>query len=289
MHAHLFFNPAAASGNAAMRLGAALAHLRTLGVHVELHRPGSAADARSEMRALAGHVERVLVVGGDGMVHQAANALVGSSTILGIIAAGTGNDAAASLGLSDDIDEACAAALRDPVRIDLIDSGTEVAVTVATSGFSVAVNDRANEMQRVKSGLKYTLSSLIELPKLASGACTMTLDGVEHQVEANLIAVANTQYFGGGMKIAPDARVDDGLLDVVVVGPTPRIAFAAILPTVFSGRHITSRYVKSHRVARVEFSNSDATWRADGEEFGSSPVSFSVRPKALAVAGANPA
>ncbi len=269
-----------------MRLGATLATLRTLGATVRLYRPGSAVEAQAEMRALAGTEDRIVVVGGDGMVHQAANALAGSSTVLGIISAGTGNDAALSLGLSDDIDEACKSALRKPTAIDLIESDAGLAVTVATAGFSVAVNDRANDMKRIKGGSKYTLSSLVELPKLRQYDLTMTFDGVEHEVEANLIAVANTKFFGGGMKIAPEAELNNGQLDVVIIGPAPRVAFAAVLPMVFSGRHVKSRYVTIHRATTVQVSGTDIDLRADGEDYGSLPATLTVRPQALLVAGA---
>ena len=287
MDIHLFFNPAAAAatGYSAMRLGATLATFGTLGAQVVLHRPDSAESARSQMHELAGEAERIVVVGGDGMVHQAANALVGSTTVLGIISAGTGNDAVRSLGLSNDVDDACRAALRDPVPIDLIDSSAGVSVTVATAGFSVSVNDRANEMKRIKGGAKYTVSSLVELPKLRRYRLTMTLDGVEHEIEPNLIAIANTPYFGGGMKIAPEAQVNDGQLDVAVIGPAPRLAFAAVLPTVFSGRHTRSRYVTVHRASKVELAGADMDLRADGESYGSVPMTLTVREQALLVAG----
>lgn len=286
MKVHLFFNPAAAAGRSAMRLGATLAGFRALGAEVELHRPDSAAEARAKMRQLAGSAERVVVVGGDGMVHQAANALVDSSTALGIISAGTGNDAVTSLGLPNDVEPACKAALADPTAIDVIDSGGGVAVTVATAGFSVAVNERANAMSRIKGGAKYTVSSLIELPKMRPHRLKMTLDGAEHEIEANLIAVANTSYFGGGMKVAPDASAVDGELDVIVIGPAPRVAFAAVLPMVFSGRHVKSRYVQTHRAHAVQLAGDDTNLRADGEPFGELPASLSVRSQALLVAGA---
>ena len=268
-----------------MRLGTTLANFRTLGAMVELHRPTSAEDALREMRELAGKVERVVVVGGDGVVHQAANALAGTETVLGIISAGTGNDAVKSLGLSEDVGDACKAALRDPVAIDLIESDAGLAVTVATAGFSVAVNDRANEMKRVKGGARYTLSSLIELPALRHYELTMTLDGERHDIDANLIAVANTRYFGGGMKIAPDAEIDDGQLDVIVIGAAPRAAFAAVLPTVFIGRHVNSRYVKTYRASEVTVAGSDLAVRADGEDYGQLPATFKVRASGLLVAG----
>lgn len=286
MQTHLFFNPAAAAGRSALRLGVALASLRGLGVEVELRRPDSAEAARAEMAELAGQSDRVIVVGGDGMVHQAANALAGSSTALGIISAGTGNDTVRSLGLPEDVEEACAAAIAEPRAIDVIESAAGVGVTVATAGFSVDVNERADAMNRIKGGIKYTLASLIELPKLGSHPLTMTLDGVEHQIEANLIAVANTQYFGGGMKIAPGAELDNGLLDVVVIGPASRAVFTAVLPMVFSGRHIKSKHVQVHQAQVIEFSGSNLPVRVDGEPYGQLPASFTVRPKALLVAGA---
>ena len=286
MKVDLFFNRAAAAGRSAMRLGATLASFRTLGASVKLHRPSSASAARAEMASLAGEVERIVVVGGDGIVHEAANALADSTTILGIVSAGTGNDAVTSLGLAREVEQACKAALRDPRPIDLIESAGELAVTVATAGFSVSVNERADEMKRIKGAAKYTVSSLIELPKLRSYELTLTLDGEPHEIEANLVAIANTPYFGGGMKIAPEAKVDDGQLDVIVIGPAPRAAFAAVLPMVFSGRHIKSRYVTSFRASQVELAGHDIALRADGEAFGRLPATVTVRPSSLLVAGA---
>jgi len=113
----------------------------------------------------------------------------------------------------------------------------------------------------------------------------MTLDGVEHNIEANVIAVANTRYFGGGMKIAPNAVLNNGQLDVVVVGPAPRLAFAVLLPTIFSGRHIASRYVTVHRASKIEFAGAALDLRADGETFGAMPTTLTVRPQSLLVAG----
>lgn len=268
-----------------MRLGAALATFRTLGAHVILHRPKSSGEAQTRMTELAGTAERVVVVGGDGMVHLAANAFADSTTVLGIISAGTGNDAATSLGLPTEVELACKRALGKPLAIDLIGNGSEVAVTVATAGFSVSVNDRADDMKRIKGAAKYTLSSLLELRKLEHYEIAMTLDGVEHAIDANLVAIANTAYFGGGMKIAPDARFDDGKFDVVVIGPASRSKFAAVLPLVFTGHHVRSKHVSIHRASEVELHGAEMAVRADGEAFGSLPMTLSVHRRALQVAG----
>lgn len=286
MEVELFFNPAAAAGRSAMRLGATLATLRTLGARVRLHRPSSADRARQDMAVLANKAERLVVVGGDGMVHQAANALAGSSTVLGIIPAGTGNDAATSFGIPNDVEGSCKAALRDGRAVDVIESDAGLAVTVVTGGLSVAVNDRANAMRRVKGAMKYTLASVLELPRAQQHKLTLVLDGVEHVVQANLIAIANTPYFGGGMKVAPNAELNNGMLDVVVIGPASRGALARILPTAFSGRHVNSKHVAVHRAAEIQVRDSSMTFRADGEHFGQAPVTLRVKPAALLVAGA---
>lgn len=286
MPLYLVVNPTASSGEAAARVAEAIVAFREFGHRVVVHRPESAAAAQTVMRRLAGEgAERIVVLGGDGLVHQAANALAGTDTILGIISAGTGNDTATGLGLSHEFADACWAANGAARAIDLIKTEHGLAATVATIGFSVDVNDRAERLRFPRSGARYTISSLVELPTLDTHELTLTLDGRDHDVEATLVAVANTPYFGGGMKIAPDADPTDGLLDVVVIGPAPRWKFAALLPTVFSGRHVKNRYVTVHRAAEVTLAGAELPMRADGEPYGSTPVPISVRRRVLRVAG----
>ena len=286
MLVNLVINPVAASGKAAGRVGAAIAHLRSHDCDVELLLPTSEADARAKMAALAEEgAERVVVLGGDGMVHQAANALAGSETVLGIISGGTGNDAAVTLGLPGNLEDACASALESATPIDLIKTDHGYAVTVATVGFSVAANDRADAMRFPRGAARYTIAALVELPKLEAHSLMLTLDGVASDVQANLIAVGNLSSFGGGMKVAPDADPRDGLLDVVVIGPAGRALFTGLLPTVFRGRHIKNKRVSVQRAERVEIAGSDLHMRADGERFGRLPTTITVAAGALRVAG----
>ena len=286
MAVDLFVNPASATGGVAARIAEVLVTFRKLGHPIELHNPPSAAAAQAQMRTVAeSGAERLIVIGGDGMVHLAANALAHSETALGIISAGTGNDAATVLGIPDDLDQACRVAMGAAAPIDLIESSSgDVAVTSATLGFSVAVNERADSMRFPRGGARYTVSSLVELPRLDIHELTMTLDGEVHEVSANLVAIANMANFGGGMKIAPDADPRDGLLDVVVIGPAGRAIFTALLPTVFSGRHVKSKHVTVHRAATVELTGAALHLRADGEPFGELPQTLTARPNALLVA-----
>lgn len=253
---------------------------------VELHTPDSADASRELIQGLAKQgVERVIAFGGDGMSHLAANALVGSDTIMGIVSGGTGNDAATGLGLPAKLGPACEAALAPARSIDMIESVAGVAFTVAIVGFAAEVNARAETMSFPKGGAKYTVATLAELPRLKTYPLTITIDGVAHDASPNLLAIANLPFFGGGMKIAPDADPNDGMLDIVVMGPAPRLAFAALLPTVFSGRHVRSRHVTQYRGREIRIQGAAASIRSDGELWGALPTTFRARPDAIKIAG----
>lgn len=219
------------------------------------------------------------------MVHLAVNELVGSDTILGVVPCGTGNDSATGLGLPTRIEDAVRAALGPARSIDLIRCGSRYACSVATLGFSVAVNIRADSLRFPKGGAKYTVASLLELPRLKTHELALTIDGTPVPISVNLLAIANTPMFGGGMRVAPDADPSDGLLDIVVIGPASRAAFVRVLPTVFSGKHVHDRRVSVHRGNRVTIDGPALEVRADGEPVGELPIELAVMPSAVRIAG----
>lgn len=280
-------NRAAARGRARSLAASAVDAYRAAAIDVELHEPASAEDAASRMSGLAAAgAERVVVVGGDGMVHLAANAFANTDTTIGIVAGGTGNDSARGLGLPLDMTAACAASLGEGVPVDLIEGPAGYAVTSATIGYSVAVNKRADVLRFPKGSARYTIASLIEMPRLKVHPLTLTLDGVQRQCEVTLLVVANLAMFGGGMKIAPDADCTDGLLDVIAVGPAGKLRFATLLPTVFSGGHVRSKHVDTYRATRVDIAGEALSVRADGDPFGTAPLTLTARPRSLRVASA---
>ncbi|NDH77148.1 MAG: sphingosine kinase, partial [Actinobacteria bacterium] len=151
-----------------------------------------------------------MVLGGDGMVHLAVQAVAGTDTILGVVPVGTGNDFVRALpGVPEDPLEAAAVALGDPDPIDAIRVGERWVASVATAGFSADVNDRANRLRHPKGQSRYTVATVLELPALKRRPTTITVDGTAHAHDAVIIAVANTAWFGGGMHICPDADPDD--------------------------------------------------------------------------------
>lgn len=284
---HVVINRAARKGSTKAVIDEIIATFGYLGVMVDEHRPGSADETMTLLGELvADGPNRIVVVGGDGVVHLAANALAGSDSTLAIVVAGTGNDAANALGIPSSVRGACRAALADPVAVDLITSGDAHALSVATFGFSADVNDRADRMRWPQGTSKYTAATFRELPGLAATPVTITIDGEVHSFEPNLVAIANTTSFGGGMKVAPDASPTDGLLDVVVIGPAGRFTFATVLPLAFSGRHIHHKAVTQLRGREITIDGPELRVRADGEPFGFLPATFTATPAALKVAGA---
>lgn len=227
-------------------------------------------------RAVADGVYAIIAAGGDGTVHSVLQAVAGTSTALGIIAAGTGNDIAGALfpnGLSYDF-----ASVR---TIDAVRCDNNWFVGVASIGFDARVNERANAMHRLKGRLKYDVAMLAELARLKSDRFVVSLDGVTQEIDATFIAVANTSTYGGGMHIAPGAQANDGLLDVVVVGKVTRRHLLSVFPRVYRGTHVSHRAVSTLRCKTFVVESDSGMSYADGEPFVRTPAQFECVPEAL--------
>lgn len=269
-----------------------VARLREAGHHVTVLRRRDYAALQEAVDAeIAAGTHALVVVGGDGMVHLAANALAHTSIPLGIIPAGTGNDAARGLGL--DHQDASAAVehfiqrcQQPPRTVDLGRIGRDGQDPVwfmgaFSAGFDALVNERANGWRWPHGPMRYNLAILRELAFLKPLNYAVRVDGVVRQQPALLIAVSNGISFGGGMKITPDAEYDDGWLDLFVVSPVPRRTFLRIFPLVFSGRHTDHPAVSIERVREVVFNAPTLVAYADGERMGALPALVSVDPGAL--------
>lgn len=257
---------------------------------------GHEADLLPTDRALAtetvaewiasGAIDRLIVLGGDGTLHHAIQAVAGTSVVVGVVPVGTGNDLVRAVGLDPATDAAIERALEPPAAIDLLRIDGRYGITVATLGFSVAVNRRAEAMRWPRGPAKYTVATLAELTDLRRYPLRLDLDGRRLDVAPNLLAVANTSIFGGGMQIAPGARPDDGRLEVVVIGPASRAAMLRLLPGVRAGRHVRHPAVEIHRGARLVIESEEPleVW-ADGEIVASTPTEIELVPAALRLAG----
>lgn len=286
---HLLGNPVAGGGAGREVVEAIGDRLRRRGVHVVdlVAADRTTALAAAETAVLDG-AERLIVVGGDGLVHLAVQAVAASDTVLGIVPAGTGNDFARGLGLPTEIDAATDAALGEARPIDGMRIGDHWAASVATLGFSVDVNRRANELRWPRGERRYAVATVLRLPGLAALDLEVDVDGTRHRIAATLVAVANTAFFGGGMEIAPGADPADGRLELVTIGDVGRLTLLRVFPKVFEGAHLERPEVEVRSGQRITLTVAAAheteVW-ADGEPLTATPVEFEAVPGALTVAG----
>lgn len=250
-----------------------------------------AADAlRRAREAVAGGTGALIAVGGDGMMSLALQAVAGTSTPLGAVAVGTGNDFARALGLPVRDPAAagrlCADALKTGAvrEIDLGRAGERWFGSVLASGLDSRVNDRGNRMRWIGGRFKYDVALLAELAALRPFAYRVRLDGgPAREIEATLIAVGNGTAYGGGMRICADAVMDDGLLDVTVVGACSRTTLLRVFPRVYKGTHLDHPVVSVHRVSSIELAAAGVTAYADGEPLGPLPLTATCVPRAVRV------
>jgi diacylglycerol kinase (ATP) len=236
-------------------------------------------------KAVADEVESLVVVGGDGMVHLAAQALAGTGVNLGIIPSGTGNDVARYVGIPrTDPQLAADVVVGSRVRtIDLGRAGGTYFVTVLASGFDSKVNERANAMAWPRGQMRYNLATLAELRVFEPLPYLLELDGEQRSLDAMLVAVGNGESFGGGLRITHGACLDDGLLDVVIIKPMSKAKLVRTYPRLFSGRHVGIPEYEHHRVRSVTVAAPGISAYADGERIGALPLTVEAVPQAVRV------
>ena len=297
-------NPVSGRGAGADIGDGAIAELRAMGHNVVRLVGVDAADLSQKAReqVIGGGIDALIVAGGDGMVNLGVNAVADTPTPLGIIAAGTGNDVARAFGLpvrdSVAAAEAISKALSDPAEHQL---SVDVAschdgasgydrrfVGVMGLGFDTLVNERANEIKWPRGSSRYNLAMLVELPVFKPRHYELDLDGESWSGPAIMVTVANTQSYGGGMRICPEADPTDGLFDVLILHPISTFELLRVFPRVYAGTHLDHpaveiRRCRSVRVDARPVSGKQIVGYADGERFASLPLHCELLPRALSV------
>jgi diacylglycerol kinase (ATP) len=235
--------------------------------------------------AVAQGTEVLMVVGGDGMVHVGLQAVGGTDVAFAVAPAGTGNDFARALRIP----------LRDPAaaarivvtgterRIDLGRAANEWFGGVVAAGFDARVNDRADRMSWPRGRVRYNLAIVAELGVFHAIPYALDLDGITWRTDAMLVAAGNIPSYGGGMKVTPDAILDDGLLDVMIVKPLSKARLITVFPRIYTGSHVRLPVVEVRRAKRVYIDAPGITAYADGERLGPLPQTFEAVPGALRV------
>jgi diacylglycerol kinase (ATP) len=282
----LLTNPTAGKGRGTRTAAIALPRLADAGFDVD-HVSGRDVDEARDLAraAVANGTESLVVCGGDGMVHLAVQELAGTSTSLGIIPAGTGNDVARYLEIPRNDPQAAADVVvgSKTRRIDLARAGGTHFVTVMAAGFDSRVNERANAMTWPRGQMRYNLATLAELRVFEPLPYVLDLDGTEKRLDAMLVAVGNGPSFGGGLRITHGASIDDGWLDVVVIKPMSKVELVKTYPKLYYGGHVKHPQYEHHRVRRVTVAAPGIVAYADGERLGSLPLTVEVAPLALRV------
>ncbi|UUZ46157.1 YegS/Rv2252/BmrU family lipid kinase [Janibacter limosus] len=251
----------------------------------------SRAEGKARAAVASGDIDLLVVAGGDGAAGLGANICADTDVPLGIVAVGTGNDNARELGLPvRDVDASVRRILAGGVRrMDLgrvlTDDGERVRdyLGVLSCGFDAVVNERANNMLWPRGPQRYNLAILRELPVFGPIHYELTIDGVEREIDGMLVCVANGRAIGGGMKVAPTADVEDGLLDVVIVHDIPMATFLSVFPKVFKGTHTSHPAVEIVRGASIRIATERIVSYADGERVAPLPLTVEAAPGALSI------
>lgn len=227
-------------------------------------------------------VEGLIAIGGDGIVHLSIQILAKTSIPLLLIPAGTGNDFARvlQLDLKDPIANLQKLA-KDTINVDLGLVDGKYFAEILSTGFDSIVNERANRF-RFNGRWKYNLAMLLELPFFRPREYMFEIDGNSFKTRAMLIAIANGCSYGGGMKVCPDAQIDDGSFDIMILRPVSKFEFLKVFPKVYRGTHVSHPKIEILKGKKVRII-ADAVSYADGERIGRLPLNAKIEPGALKV------
>ncbi|MCP8938923.1 lipid kinase [Alsobacter sp. SYSU M60028] len=284
MRAMLIVNQDSRSGSAP--LDAATARLEAAGVEIVRHWNGSPGGIPAYVEEHRHAVDAVIAGGGDGTVSAVAGAMVGTGLTLGVLPLGTGNDFARTLGIPTDLPAAAEIIASGNVRsVDVGDVNGVVFLNVASVGISAALaSDIAAETKRRFGPFGYVLGSLRVLFKARPFRATITGASGAAEVETLQIAIGNGRHYGGGLTIAPDARIDDGRLDLYSLETRRLWRLAVIAPALRSGEHRHAPDVRALHGAWFEIHTAHPKRiNVDGELRAMTPARFVVRPGALRV------
>lgn len=281
----LIVNPSAGAGRAARLLPDVEAALRSHGIAFRVDRTTSIEHARELARAAREAGEIAAAMGGDGLAGAVAAEIHSNDALMAVLPGGRGNDLARKLGVGHDpvaaVDLIAAGRER---RIDVAEAGGRVYVGILSAGFDSDVNEIANRTRLPLGTLVYLYGALRALARWKPAHWHVTVDGTEHEFTGYAVAVANSGVFGGGMWLVPDARIDDGLLDVAFTSAKPKLQYLRGLGQVFKGAHVGQPGFELTQGREITFgADRPFTAYADGDPIADLPATVRVKPQALRV------
>lgn len=290
-------NPHAGKGRVGRDPKELEAAIAAAGVDFDLRltqRRGHAAEIARE--AMDSGCRYLIAAGGDGTIHEVVNGMMGESgpldreAVLGVVSSGSGGDFIRTFGLPSNREGAVRHLAGDNVfQIDVGkvtfahdgETRTEYFPNIAEAGFGAEVVRRAERLPRWVGRLRYLITFLFTLGAFKIRDVKVILDDRVYEGPMTNLVIANCQFFGGGMRVAPKALPDDGRFDVLLMRGT-KIDYLSSSSKVFKGEHLPSPQIKEYYAARVEVqSERPLRVEADGELLGFTPAIFEIVPKAL--------
>ena len=251
-------------------------------------KPGAA--ERAARSAVADGCDLIVAAGGDGTLNEVVNGLgeKAAGVRLGLIPLGTGNDFARTLGLPSGLEECMEIIRHARTRpIDLVRVSSDKVryfLNVSAGGFSGTVNEKLTpEVKETWGPLSYIRGAAAALSELRAFRTNISFDNTEAlSLDLYNIVIANGRYVAGGLPIAPDASLDDGLLDVILLRETSGTQFTLLAPQILLGTHLSSDAVVYRKAAKICVNSKPGMWfNVDGEMVGNEPATFEVLPRAL--------
>ena len=281
----LIVNPSAGGGRALKLLPEVERALDVRGISHRTVQTEALEHGIREAREAAEQGEIPVVMSGDGLIGQIGGVLAGGDVPLGIMPGGRGNDLARVLGIPKDVEGAAdVLAAGHARRIDVGEVNGHRFLGIASCGFDSDANRIANEAELIRGNLVYLYAGLRTLATWRPARFTVTIDAERREFTGYSVAAANNKAYGGGMFLAPHAELNDGKLDVVIIGQIGKLRYLANLPKVFKGTHVEKEGVTVLRGAEVviEADRPFAVY-ADGDHLADLPARVHLLPRALGV------
>jgi diacylglycerol kinase (ATP) len=284
-------NPVAGKGQAPKAALYALNFLRGHGCQGRVEMTECRGDGSRLARiALAEGFKRVVICGGDGtineVVNEVAKAKVNSSVFIGIIPCGRGNDLARALKIPRDFKAAASILIEGAIReIDIGKVGERYFCTVATFGFDAEVGRKAHEQKLPFSGVAtYLYAALKTLSSYKPISSKLSGDFGDFNGEIFMASIANCSSYGGGFKISPSSRLDDGKFEVCIVKKISKLTALRLMPTLFWGGHTHHKAFQIEITKKLTIRSQPESWLyADGEPMCATPTMVEVIEKGLKV------
>ncbi|HUT68809.1 MAG TPA: diacylglycerol kinase family protein [Dehalococcoidales bacterium] len=299
IYAKVIVNPAAGAGKTARLWPQIMGLFQRQGLRFE-HELTEAPGHAIEMARIAARngYDMVVSVGGDGTINEIVNGLYAAGNIkdavLGIVSTGTGSDYIRTIGIPRRYEDACRCFLRPKkLTVDLgvveYSSNGNMAerlfVNFAGMGFDAEIVRRTTQQYKALGGLpSYLMGTLTTLFTYKNKDIYLKVDGEEVEKRVCTVVMNNGRYGGGGMFTAPDASINDGYFDVMIVGDMSKPDLLRSLPRIYKGTHLTHPKVTMKRAKEIEIRSAQPMQlQADGELLGQVPARFRILPSALNV------